>query len=531
MVGETAFHVKGKRQDPRTPLIGIDKLGGRRILPETIFEKGDAVSTDALADKIRTWKETKDNRERTAYFFEHLLDWAIEKVKENSPDIRGSSRYRLMISLGGFTPETTVIACRVLQPQKLYVLTSKESEAEINWIDKGLGDSIQHGDFAHDHCESTDPLKIYEKIRDKMKDAGVGRGEGVMDITGGKKVMSASAAFAAWQLGMDICYVDNRSYNPAIRGPDEPGMERVMLLPNPVAVFGEQEKERTDLIFCRGHFRQAAGQYRDLADRIENGSQFVRFKSRLAEMYAAWCDMDIAGVAKALDKVEAQLKTHFVCQEMRPEQIGRLRRQMDFLRDFSREERPPAATLLTFYLLGLHHLENRRFDFSSLFFYRCLEGSLVSFLAGSHPGLKPSRVDYSLLAGNEKELEALRQRYCAISRNLDAERSEDSLPDKLAFINTAILLLALDERLPGQSTPEDDKYLKYLKEIGEARNLSILAHGEKNIPEKDCNKLKNAAERTLDDYLKRHPLPSGLPNSTRDGAKTLAFEKFEADNG
>ena len=57
----------------------------------------------------------------------------------------------------------------------------------------------------HDVVDAADPIDIYEKIRRHVRDQEVDHA--VMDVTGGKKVMSASAALAASELGIPLCYI------------------------------------------------------------------------------------------------------------------------------------------------------------------------------------------------------------------------------------------------------------------------------------------------------------------------------------
>jgi hypothetical protein len=44
--------------------------------------------------------------------------------------------------------------------------------------------------------------------------------------------MSAVAGFAAWSLGLPVCYLESRAYNEQMRRP-EPGTEELIILESP----------------------------------------------------------------------------------------------------------------------------------------------------------------------------------------------------------------------------------------------------------------------------------------------------------
>ena len=54
----------------------------------------------------------------------------------------------------------------------------------------------------------------------------------LVDITGGKKIMSAIAGQVAWDLDLPLCYLESPAYNPALRRPD-PGSEVLLVFPKP----------------------------------------------------------------------------------------------------------------------------------------------------------------------------------------------------------------------------------------------------------------------------------------------------------
>ena len=67
---------------------------------------------------------------------------------------------------------------------------------------------ISPAEWRIEDVDPTDTSGIYEAIR-RHADGHAGDDRlRVMDVTGGKKIMSATAAVAAWELRMPLCYVE-----------------------------------------------------------------------------------------------------------------------------------------------------------------------------------------------------------------------------------------------------------------------------------------------------------------------------------
>ncbi|MDR2825634.1 MAG: hypothetical protein LBV76_02430, partial [Deltaproteobacteria bacterium] len=132
----------------------------------------------------------------------NLIPELIAKIRTNSPDIPASGYYDLLVSMAGFSPQTTAQAYLVLLPKKMHILCSSETSDQIDRIWQELHsactEEIKQADVSHDICDPTDPLDIYRLIKNKIaqlrKNADVDSPfRVVIDMTGGKKVMSATA--------------------------------------------------------------------------------------------------------------------------------------------------------------------------------------------------------------------------------------------------------------------------------------------------------------------------------------------------
>ena len=91
----------------------------------------------------------------------------------------------------GYSPETVVISTALLHPKKLVVIYSRDVDGYFDLAAELLTDQkiIRHSGLKHESINLTDPIDLYRKLRWHVT-AGVA---GKMDVTGGKKVMSASS--------------------------------------------------------------------------------------------------------------------------------------------------------------------------------------------------------------------------------------------------------------------------------------------------------------------------------------------------
>lgn len=169
------------------------------------------------------------------FYYDQVLGPVITQFRARTEHIRGQfGRVDLLVSMLGFSPETAVLACHALRPLRLLVLYSGNAADSISIVRRFVtgdeNDLLPASSFAPQECPPTEPTgigTIIEKavadVRSTNKDARI-----VVDITGGKKVMSAAAALAAARLGLPVVYIDG-DYDPKIRRP-RPGTESLVMI-------------------------------------------------------------------------------------------------------------------------------------------------------------------------------------------------------------------------------------------------------------------------------------------------------------
>ncbi|WP_163507091.1 hypothetical protein [Fodinicola acaciae] len=439
-----------------------------------IFRGEQAYGDGPAADQARRFR------------MEKLLPFVIEQAKKNStlPD----RQVDLLVSLSGFSPETTILACKILEPKRLMTIGSDETRDSVDVIQEVLGYRASQLDMRY--VDPTDPLHLYRHIQDAADNArpasGGERPYVMIDITGGKKVMSASAALAASQLDLPMCYIESK-FDPEMRQA-VPGTETLLIVPNPTSLFADREMDAAGVAFRIGNYAEAQYRYKKVAD---NGYRPVkaRFFRDLSDLYQAWCDLDFEVLPERVCTMRARLEDASYTPVRSLAQ--RISKQVDFVEDLV-EKREGWPLLLNFYLLGKHYQRLSRHDFAALLYYRTLEYGLALRLEKHAPGFSCRRPDYSLLAD---DVSGLAERFSSAASKVTGH-SVTGLPARVGLIDAAVLLRTLDENA-AKFGVGNDKAISNLRLRAEARNSSVLAHGTDCVTAGLCEDLGGRALNVL----------------------------------
>ena len=191
------------------------------------------------SDHYAEWTRLLDDQRLTEAdqsYFEQILPAILPVIRTRS---QVGSRYKGLVSLLGFTPETVVLASRLLEPEKIAVLHTPETERHLETVTKYCGvplGQFYHEEFLHDREHISD---IYLALKRSL-----GRftsGEPIaIELTGGKKTMGMQLANAAAALrhnaglDVDVVYIDYDEYLPRYRKP-VPETSRLLILEDPPA--------------------------------------------------------------------------------------------------------------------------------------------------------------------------------------------------------------------------------------------------------------------------------------------------------
>ena len=164
----------------------------------------------------------------SAFYFQHILPVVVMHHRQRVPT---SASCELLVSLMGFSPETTVLTAVFVQPRQLVIVASKNAE---RYCEQSIAFLTEHALIAREMIsvrmvDPTDHDALYATLCNALAGAS---GRRLVDLTGGKKIMSAVAGYAAWSLGLPVCYLESRAYNEQMRRP-EPGSEEIFILEPP----------------------------------------------------------------------------------------------------------------------------------------------------------------------------------------------------------------------------------------------------------------------------------------------------------
>jgi CRISPR-associated protein (TIGR02710 family) len=460
----------------------------------------ESVESGSFADRVEKMRRIEGGKERygdgspalqaIAYYLDHLLSEAVERARAASE--LPKRNIDVLVSLCGFAATPTVLTYELLRPRRLVVITSRDAPDSVDLIGQRLvaPGRLRFQDFRHVPVDASDPLDMYENIAREL--SGRDGRHAVIDITGGRKVMSAAAALAAWQLNLGLTYIENQ-FDPVTRQLRH-GEVRLIALENPTTLFGEQELARALETFRSGAFEAARRRYDEIAERIAMPGK-ARLMRALAELYRTWCDLDLAALPAAVAGVETSLRQGR--REVTSATAVLVDRQLEFVRQLAAGDR--TAFVVCFYVLGLHYQRLGRHDFAALLFYRTIEACLITRLRNRYPGFDPDDCDWALLG----DAAAVRASYATVSRSL-VPPAPTGLPARLTLFNAAILLASLDDDVARRTGLIDAQRLNELRDRTWARNKSVLAHGTETISDVHTESLRQEAVGLLDAYWDLH---------------------------
>jgi hypothetical protein len=181
---------------------------------------------------LAEWKRLQqtDARAASVHYFRRILPKVVEYHQLRRTPVQG---FDFLLSLMGMSPETTVLTVNFLRPRKLIVAVSRNAEDYFHQCAAFLAASglLPHSAVRMIPVDSSDYLQMHALL---VSEICAMSGKRIVDVTGGKKIMSAVAAAAAWALGLPICYLESQAYNEEMRRP-APGSEELIVLPPPAA--------------------------------------------------------------------------------------------------------------------------------------------------------------------------------------------------------------------------------------------------------------------------------------------------------
>lgn len=460
---------------------------------DTLTQKSDRLKRIFRGQE--SYGEGTAAQQATRYRLAEMYDDVVAAAKINSADVERPD-IDLLVSLSGYSPETTLLAFELTRPKQILIVTSEKTLPQVDIISDKIGDRLKSSKFRHEPVDPVNPLDIYELVKKAVRPARPGDPPktAIIDITGGKKVMSASAALAASQLDLQMCYIDSE-FDPEMRQA-VPGSEKLCILSNPTVLFGDADMEAAAEMFRSGSYLGAAERFGELSARVSEPAR-ARYMRDLAALYQAWCDQDAVALPERIKHARERIVDPR--SQLRPETARRLHEQVDFAEKLVAKD--SSALLLNSYLLGDHYFRLGRHDFAALLFYRTIEKSLAERLRRGYDGFNVSKPDYTLL---DSDTEYLAGRFGQMAKSVFQSERAIPLPWRMQMIEAAIMLFILKDPMLPDVGLKGRAGVGHLRKLADIRNQSVLAHGETVVSRGDCQKLKQQALLHLRGFWKQH---------------------------
>ena len=120
-----------------------------------------------ILDGVEAYGDGTRSEQARRFRLDHLMEADVARLRESLASRRGLPQVDLLISLAGFSPETTIIAAMVFRPKRVLVISSDQAYENIDVI----------GDYLLEHLLRSFPLTDLEK-----HPRGIGRGREIVDV-------------------------------------------------------------------------------------------------------------------------------------------------------------------------------------------------------------------------------------------------------------------------------------------------------------------------------------------------------------
>ncbi|MBW4511746.1 MAG: hypothetical protein KME64_35375 [Scytonematopsis contorta HA4267-MV1] len=218
------------------------------------------IDNNHISELTNQWIELLGSKSKDAFEFycEHIIPSLLPQLKkEFKTAYQQDNKYDCLISLLGFTPETSILAYQFCEPKQFIVLYTEESSKYLQEV--VIYSKVPISSFFHEKVIELPSNKgVYQALEAALQ--RVPKGSRVaIDLTGGKKIMSGALAVAAGVLDIDLIYIDFRDYMPEFRKP-KPESSYIHLVTNPmklsIDIFGNIEIiERDKFEFIKLEFK------------------------------------------------------------------------------------------------------------------------------------------------------------------------------------------------------------------------------------------------------------------------------------
>lgn len=426
------------------------------------------------------------------FCFKKILPGSVKAIqKKGLPAEVAGVDWDCLVSLMGFSPETTILAASAIRPKSLVIVTSADTAENYDRAMKYLNTHKILKPHQIKYCcvNPASPRDIYDKITSAIKEIDPGSNRNVMvDVTGGKKIMSATAGQVGWELNAPLCYIDGE-YNSTIRRP-VPGTEQIIMLVNPSMERGRNARREALNTWKMRQFRRAEELFRESL-RLNKDHLIEEIAIPLCHVFTALSDFKLNNLAVAADKLKKIASREYLGEIV---QALNLNQTIEAFNNDPLLEKASTRTA-AFLALADSYAGQQRYDFAVMLAYRALESAIQEGLRLAAGGVfdtgKPQWDKFNI------QVDELQQEYIKLSKKVDKNsKIENALPHKLGLVNGFCILTLLDKNfVPSIFQTDTIHAVRWVRGTTDTRNSSILAHGSDTLGEKEYNDIAALAKK------------------------------------
>ncbi len=460
------------------------------------------IDKDGLLKKCEEFKARNDREGFLQFYYNEVFPAVVEDFRERFASSEGGFSCDALILTAGMTAEPMVLSISALKPKEAFFLATGESKRTVENVIRWCG--MAAGRTHVREVLSNDTRQVYEKVKEICD--GRDLRKVAVDITGGTKAMVGGCAAAAALLRLTIIYVDSRF--SWFAGKSEPFSERLVVLPNPYEVFGDEEANIGFELFNKYLFGPAREVFERLANTTVREFEYRVF-ANLCEAYELWDRFDYSNAFRALRRAMDKLSLDRPGDDPLLEGIGR---NLEVLKVLSRNDPGKnvfqlfqdaglvEALVLDLYSNGLRRRDQGRYDDGIIRLYRVIE------LMGQARLIERFGIDPGNVAIEDS---GTADRFSDICGVIYGRRRE--LPVKAGLMDCWTLLVALGDDHAGIKSVDD---LRKLMDVVQSRNLTMIEHSNQSRKKEDFSKfesyVKGILEKTfaeIDDRLSAYRFP------------------------
>jgi CRISPR-associated protein (TIGR02710 family) len=409
----------------------------------------------------------------------------------------------------GTSPEPIILSISALQPKRVMFLPTAQTRHLLDRIIEDTG--LRASQYSDRLIDGSNVLDIYRRIKETIELWSDFSAIGI-DITAGKKVMSAASAIAGTIVNTRLFYVDSERYLPKLRRP-EPGSEYLVEIPNPLEVFGDLKDNQARALFQNGDYSASSELWNELVTRTPDPRGF-EVCYLLARAYGAWDQLHFKEALEYIINVNQKISQYdascypesiFVQREklVAQQHILELLTQISTrevknnsqeINDIGllRDDMRLYILVRELYAHAARHTRYKQFNSAVLVYYRLAE--LLAQRRLSFYGIDPANALYQNLPhGLEPQqlLERINQKQKQMHKDLKMAYQFNELPIKIGMIQAYIMLCIFEDAYT------ENMRLQKFNGIMSIRNESIFAHGFSFVSEKRLREVKTEIDERL----------------------------------